>query len=220
MKLFFDTETSGKADFKAPATASHQPRLLQLAAILTKDDCEEISTIDILVKPEGWSISPEAVAVHGITNELATEFGLQVKGAVGIFVRLCQAAQTMHAYNKEFDRIIMENEISRIPGMPNPFETGNLECEMVPMTNICKIPGRFGQFKWPSLIEAHTFCYGKPFEDAHDALGDVRAMIAVHKWRITSGHPRPVPSNSLRWNYLPRSPSTSRSLSRSLNISG
>ena len=69
MKCFFDSETNGKADFKAPPEAPHQPRLVQLAAILTTDDCEEVSTINLLVRPDGWTIGPEAEAVHGISTE-------------------------------------------------------------------------------------------------------------------------------------------------------
>ena len=34
MILFFDTETTGKADFKSSPDAAHQPRLVQFAALL------------------------------------------------------------------------------------------------------------------------------------------------------------------------------------------
>lgn len=186
MKLFFDTETSGKANFNAPSNHPSQPRLVQLATVLTTAECEEISTVNILVAPDGWTISDEAAKIHGITTEIAIARGINVKAAVGIFVHMAKAATTFHAYNVDFDRIIMEGEILRLAGMPNPFSTEGhkLLCEMKPMTNVCKLPGNYGRFKWPTLTESHTHCYGKPFEDAHDALGGVRAMIAVHKWRL------------------------------------
>lgn len=38
MILFYDTETTGKADFRAAPDAAHQPRLVQLAAILANPD--------------------------------------------------------------------------------------------------------------------------------------------------------------------------------------
>jgi hypothetical protein len=44
MKLFFDTETTGLANFQQEANHPSQPRLVQLAAILTDEACEEIST--------------------------------------------------------------------------------------------------------------------------------------------------------------------------------
>lgn len=187
IKCFFDTETTGKADFKAPPESPHQPRLVQLAAILTTDDCEEVSTINLLIKPDGWTIGDDVAKIHGITTEYATKYGIPAKSAVGIFVRMAQAADSLHAYNADFDRLIMMIEIVRIAGMPNPFEPGKLVCEMKPMTPICKLPGPYGH-KWPSLIQAHEHCYNRGFDDAHDALGNVRAMIAVHKWRT---HPAP-----------------------------
>lgn len=186
MKCFYDCETTGKADFNAPPTAAHQPRLVQLAAVLATDEGEEISTINLLVKPDGWTIGPEAAAVHGITTEHATKYGIAAKAAVGIFVRMAQAADSLHAFNADFDRLILMIEIVRIPGMPDPFEAGKLRCEMKPMTDICRLPGNYGKFKWPSLVQAHTHCYGRAFDDAHDALGDVRAMMAVHKWRMAT----------------------------------
>jgi len=100
---------------------------------------------------------------------------------------MAQAAATLHAYNSQFDRIIMEGEILRLGRtIPNPFLDPNIKllCEMQPMTNICRLPGNYGKFKWPSLSESHMHCYRKQFEGAHDAMGDVRAMIQVHKWRV------------------------------------
>lgn len=186
MKLFFDTETSGKADFKKPANDPCQPRLVQLAAILTDNSGEEISAVNLLIKPDGFVIDAGAEAIHNITTAFATAHGMPVRAAVGIFVHMARCAESLHAYNSDFDRIIMENEISRIPSMPNPFSelTTKVLCEMKVMTDICKIPGQFGRYKWPSLTESHLHCFGMEFANAHDALGDVRAMIAVHKWRM------------------------------------
>ena len=34
LALFYDTETTGLPDFKAPSEAQHQPHIVQLAALL------------------------------------------------------------------------------------------------------------------------------------------------------------------------------------------
>ncbi|MDE2105731.1 MAG: 3'-5' exonuclease [Patescibacteria group bacterium] len=184
MKLFFDTETTGKAIFGMRPDAPGQPRLVQLVAILTDDNGEEQNAVNFLIKPMGFTIPTEASAVHGYTTEIATEFGLAASVVVSMFVEMARVAKTIHAYNFDFDRLVMENEISRTQPMPNPFENKDCICEMKLMTRHCKIPGRYGDYKWPNLTEAHTHAYGKGFEGAHDAMADVRAMIAVHKWRI------------------------------------
>jgi DNA polymerase-3 subunit epsilon len=41
-------------------------------------------------------------------------------------------------------------------------------------TDYCKLPGRYG-YKWPTLSELHITLFGKDFEDAHNAMGDVIA---------------------------------------------
>lgn len=187
MKLFFDTETSGKANFKLPATHPSQPRLVQLAAVLTTNACEEISHANILVQPCGWGIEPDAEAVHGISNEHARDCGIPVMGALSIFYHMASRAESFHAFNYEFDSMIMAGEYHHA-GKTNPLllpDKGWL-CEMKTMTPICKLPPGFrgGDYKWPKLQEAYFHCFKKEFDEAHDALADVRAMIAVHKWRL------------------------------------
>ncbi len=46
---------------------------------------------------------------------------------------------------------------------------------MLGSMNFCKIPGRFGNYKWPTLSELHIKLFGKDFENAHDALADITA---------------------------------------------
>ena len=47
-------------------------------------------------------------------------------------------------------------------------------CTMLSTVNYCRIRGKYG-FKWPKLEELHRKLFKKDFEDAHNALGDVRA---------------------------------------------
>jgi len=55
MILFFDTETTGKADFKAQPHAPHQPRLVQFAALLCDPKGEVVSSVDLVIKPEAMT---------------------------------------------------------------------------------------------------------------------------------------------------------------------
>ena len=41
-------------------------------------------------------------------------------------------------------------------------------------TNFCRIPGNYG-FKWPKLSDLHIKLFGKDFDEAHNALADIRA---------------------------------------------
>ena len=58
--LFFDTETTGLPLFKEPSEHPDQPHLVQLAASLVDLDTRAVlSSIDVIVKPDGWTIPDE-----------------------------------------------------------------------------------------------------------------------------------------------------------------
>ena len=49
-------------------------------------------------------------------------------------------------------------------------------CTMKQSVNCCKIPSG-SRYKYPTLSELHTFLFDKSFENAHDAMEDVRATL-------------------------------------------
>lgn len=49
-------------------------------------------------------------------------------------------------------------------------------CTMKQSVNCCKIPSG-SRYKYPTLTELHTFLFDKSFENAHDAMEDVRATL-------------------------------------------
>jgi DNA polymerase III subunit epsilon len=160
---------------------------VQLAAILTRDNGEEISHAKLLIQPCGWGIDPGAEAVHGISLEHATNAGINVMAALSLFHHMASRADSFHAFNYAFDSLIMAVEYHHA-GKSNPLllPDKGWQCEMEAMTNTCKLPPKYRgtTYKWPSLQEAYRHCCKKDFDGAHDALADVRAMIAVHKWRL------------------------------------
>jgi DNA polymerase III epsilon subunit-like protein len=183
--LFFDTETTGKADFRAPCYAPQQPRLVQLAALLTDDAGDELGSVNLIIKPSGFEIPVEATAVHGISTQAASLSGVALHHALGLFVALAEQADALVAHNIQFDELVMASEAHRFDYMiPHRITF----CTMQRMTPICRLPGKYGDFKWPNLQEAHRHCFRHEFVDAHDALADVRACKAVFFW-LKQNHP-------------------------------
>lgn len=178
--LFYDTETTGKCDFKAPPDAPHQPRLVQLAAIMSDPEGNEIATLKTIIRPDGWTIQPEAQAVHGISVEFAETHGIPLIAAMMMFSAMTSRCQGYVCHNIDFDSRIMAGEKIRT-AVPYPVPERPHFCTMKAMTPICKLPGPYG-FKWPSLKEAYRFCFEKDFEGAHDAMVDVRACKEVYFW--------------------------------------
>jgi DNA polymerase III epsilon subunit-like protein len=184
MILAFDTETTGKAFFKLPVSHPDQPRIIQLGAILYDLDWNVRAEVNLIAK--GIPIPEEAAKVHGITTEIAQKCGVPPSTLLSAFVELSEHATVVVAHNFQFDRFMLAIEAARQMDVIGKFDhlVDISFCTMLAMTDICKIPGPYGN-KWPRLQEAHQYALGKPFEGAHDAMADVRACAAIYRWLKT-----------------------------------
>jgi len=186
MFQFFDTETSGLFDFKAEPTAKHQPHIAQLASVVTDEEFNIITTLNVLIEPIDpstnmeWAMHPKAEEVHGISTEKCKSYGIPLKVAMLAFRAQRRSAKVHVGHNVKFDIGLVEAAVHRLGGQS--FLTGEASfCTMHSLTNVLKIPGRFG-FKWPKLDEAYAWANpGVPRVKAHDALDDVLACITVFK---------------------------------------
>jgi DNA polymerase-3 subunit epsilon len=191
MILFFDSETTGKADFRADADAPHQPRLVQLAAILADDNGIELASLSVIIKPVGYEIPPESTAIHGISHDLATRAGVGEITATHMFDQLLIQSTVAAAHNFDFDKLIL----SRGSQIRAKRLAQSNYCTMHAMTPICRLPGRYGDYKWPKLQEAYRFAFGKEFDGAHNALADVRACKEIYFWLMANKQPyQPEPA--------------------------
>lgn len=184
MYLVFDCETTGKASFSLPPEHPSQPRLVQLGAQLLDSDFIVRAEINMIVRPDGYTIPDEVAAIHGITQAIAERDGLAEPFVLSCFAALCHKAAVLVAHNLQFDGIVMGRAFAAFPGECRLPATKR--CTMREMTPVCRLPGgRGGDYKWPSLQEAHKHCTGYEFVGAHDAMADVRACATVLQWLET-----------------------------------
>lgn len=177
--LFVDTETSGMPDFKAPSGAAHQPRVVQLAAMLATEDGRTLAEFSTLIVPTGWTMDPGAQAIHGITHEDCTRYGLPAGAAMVVLEHMLSCAELAVAHNSGFDQKMLNIESERLGITDRLGGRREFFCTMRASTNICKIPSARG-YKWPKLIEAYRFFFNKDFDGAHDAMADVRACAEIY----------------------------------------
>ena len=175
MFLFFDTETTGlPLDWRAPLeNLDNWPRLVQLAWLLTDKNGKEVKSISKIIKPEGFIIPAEAAAVHGISTERAQVEGVLLPAALKEFSEAVDEAKILVAHNMSFDEKIMGAELLREKQEHKLFERPKI-CTMQSSTQYCKIENDYG-YKWPKLIELHQKLFSEEFDNAHDALADVKA---------------------------------------------
>ena len=120
MYFFFDTETTGFArNREAPVTDLHNwPRLVQLAWLLTDPDGTEIAAAEYIVKPDGFVIPRDAIAVHGITTAKARREGVVLQLVLSEAVANIERASVLIAHNMWFDENVLGAELLR-SGKPN-----------------------------------------------------------------------------------------------------
>lgn len=173
----YDSETTGFPDWKNPSDDPAQPHLVQLAGILADTDSREIiSSIDLIIRPDGWEIPEDASAIHGITTEKALSVGMPEEAAFTAFMALWGGRYRV-AHNRTFDQRIMRIAAKRygddalIDAWANKDDH---ECTML----ASKHP--MGVAKWPKLSEAYEHFMGRPMDDAHNAMADARACLDVY----------------------------------------
>lgn len=175
MTIIFDTETTGKPlNYKAPINdVKNWPRVCQLAWAVYDDQGVLASKQTRIIQPDGWVLSVEVTAIHGISQEQAIAEGVSAKTAINDFIADYEWCDTIVAHNIGFDYPVLVCEFLRY-GMKASKRITNQVCTMNASTDFCKLPGPYG-YKWPKLVELHEILFGEGFEGAHDALVDVEA---------------------------------------------
>ncbi len=189
LKLFYDTETTGLPDFKAPSESAHQPHIVQLAALLVDMDTREtIQSMDVIIRPDGWTIPDDVAAVHGITTDHARQVGIPESLAVELFMELWWRRPRI-AHNQQFDARIVRIALLRHQNQEaaDDWKAGAAECTAILATPICALPptekmkaARRFHHKTPNLGEAYRHFTGKELVNAHSAMADVLACRDVY----------------------------------------
>lgn len=179
MYIVFDTETTGKAlSFSAPVNDfKNWPRMVQIAWKVFDKNGVETDSQNLIIKPQGFIIPDEAIAIHRITNEIAKEKGIPLRVALEKFANAIKNNKYLIAHNITFDENVVGCEFLR-EGMRNCIPDIQHIDTMKLTTEFMAIPATKGRsgFKYPTQTELHQRLFGKAFEDAHDALADVTAL--------------------------------------------
>lgn len=188
LMLAYDTETTGLPLFKEPSEHPDQPHIVQLGACLVDMDSREVlSTLDVMIKPDGWLIPDEVSAIHGITTEKAGDLGVPESLAVEMLIEMANGRLRI-GHNEQFDARIVRIACMRHfePAVADEWKAGEAQCTQLLATPIMKLPptdrmkaAGFTKFKSANLREAVLHFTGKPLENAHSALADVRGCMAV-----------------------------------------
>lgn len=176
--LFYDTETSKLPLFSDPSSHPEQPHIVQLAALLVDLDTRNtIASMDVIVRPDGWTIEPESEAIHGISNEYAMAVGIPESEALAFFLQLWNFRPRI-AHNESFDARIIRIALNRFLNTvsPDAWKESQSECTARLSRPLCALP----KSKMPTLTEAYLHFTGKALDGAHNAMSDTLACRDVY----------------------------------------
>lgn len=188
LALFYDTETTGLPLFNDPSEDPRQPHIVQLAACLVDVDSRKtLASLDVIVRPDDWTIPDEVSKLHGITTEHAMAVGMPEELAIELLLELWRGRVRI-AHNEQFDARIVRIALMRHvdAGAADSWKAGPAQCTQAMSTPILKLPptermkaaGRF-HVKSANLGEAYKHFTGQELQNAHTALADVHACMAV-----------------------------------------
>lgn len=190
--VYPDCESSGLYDDALSAMDPSQPHLLQLAFKVFTEENELVGEYMRIIRPDGWSVQPEAAKVHGITEAVAYRYGVPLVSALYNLKEAVAGPTTkIVGFNLQgFDRKLIGVSCFHA-GTTDHWWTkkANDFIELMEdLTPIMKLPGKFG-LKQPSLMEAVAYCAErspdgerwKNWTQRHRAEEDVDACIFIHR---------------------------------------
>lgn len=187
--IFYDTETTGLPLWDQPSDDPRQPHLVQLAAHLVDLETRKtVASMNVIVRPQGWIIPEDVAQLHGITTEHAADVGVTEDIALGMFREL-HGQRLRIAHNESFDMRIIRIALKRYTdeATADAWKAMPAECTQALSTPILKLPptermraaGRY-HYKSANLSEAYKHFTGQELQNAHSALADVEACMAVY----------------------------------------
>jgi len=183
--IFFDLETNGMPEWKIPSDSPKQPHIVQMSCIVADEDTREnISQMDMVVKPDGWEISQEMTDIHGISQEHAEKVGYPEKQVLYAFLREWRQCRLRVSHNRTFDQRIIRIALKRFSNlltMDAWADKDSYFCTMLKCKPVLKLPPRnkFG-YRNPSLKAAYEFLTGEEFEHTHNAYDDVKGCMMIY----------------------------------------
>ena len=188
--IVLDTETSGLPD-RAGFDKSYPPwaiahyakcRVIQLAyqvyEIKRGNARKLYAERNIYIKPNGFIVPPDSIAIHGKTNEFLHEHGIPIEEALRVLKEDMEGCILIVGHNIEFDKAALAAEAWRMSGateFASRLQNMTTVCTMRAAKEFCGATTDKGAPKFPKLMELYLKLFGKQPLNQHDALGDVKA---------------------------------------------
>lgn len=176
MFLVFDVETTGLprmtqnkrfANFKWPKYYDTS-RIVSISWVNLDKNYKRVSSNYCLIKPDDFNIPEDATKIHGITNDVALQYGVPIEEMFKNLNQTLLETKQLVSHNIRFDKAILLSELYRYNEM-ELLERLNRMDEYCTMMNGKK---HLKAKKWPKLAELYQSLFDKEMIGAHDAFHD------------------------------------------------
>ncbi len=200
--LVFDTETTGLPETKIinPDTLNLWPNIVQLSYIVYDVSKNVIlNVVDSIVKlADDNIISEESTKIHGITNEMSKNSGIEIEILITEMFQYLRKVDLIVGHNVSFDINILMVELLRLIYLKKDkmiqsdlirykhylhFITNakNVCCTMKLAKDLCQIKAmsKLGNeyLKFPKLIELHEKLFIEKPKNLHNSLNDIMVTL-------------------------------------------
>lgn len=199
--LVFDTETTGlPTERNASIFDTHKwPHVVQLSYIVydTLQQTVVHWADDLVQVGRDVLITPESIAIHGLTPERCQLEGRPLVDLLKAFHAAVLGADLLVGHNLAFDKQLLMVECNRLKLM-QPFTLGGVRkpefCTMKKLTQACQLTAvnkTTGETypKYPTLSELHQHFFQCKPTVVHDALADVVICLRCY---LAAEHPGQV----------------------------
>ena len=118
MYLIFDTETTGlPINFSKPISDFENwdpARCVQIAWQLHDEYGCLIESANDIIKPSGFEIPLESTEIHGISNSIATEYGIPILDSLNKLTNILSKVRFLVGHNVDFDINVLGSEYLRL----------------------------------------------------------------------------------------------------------
>lgn len=161
--VFFDVETTGLNILR--------DRIIQIALIKYEKGKDEPIELQMLINP-GIPISEESMKIHGITSD-----DLRNKPT------FIEVAQKLYDFIGNADLSGYNSNRFDIPMLMEEFARSGFDFD-IEKRKLIDVQRLFYKMEPRTLRAAHKFYVNEEFENAHDAMADVKATINVLKGQL------------------------------------
>lgn len=168
--LIFDTETTHLLSEKTKADC----RIIQLAWIMYDTKTNSCEENNFILNSHSEITNSH---IHGITTEISAK-GYNFEEIIDIFLEDVKNSDIIVGHNLKYDLNALQVELERLDDRFDDINNLFNKPTYDTMREACT---KFKLKKYPKLVNLYKMFFGKEFDNAHNALEDVKATLECYK---------------------------------------